>query len=640
MKVSRVDNSPAFLRKPNSKEMKVYTESVQQGLQLLGKQVDVILHNSSAPAIAKENTGIGSLFSRTVAQKVIPFLKEHGITGIQQEPNGLRKPFDNSPYAPESNVKNVLMIPLEKLASKEYDNILSNETFEKIVQNNPSKTDVNYPYVRVEYEKALREAYANAQQNSSLQKEFKEFKALNESKYEQSAIFRIINKMYGNDDIALWANKISYTVKERQEVEKKIDINNWEKVYQDLYSPKTEKQAKIANAKIAELKENHKEDYDYFMFQQFILEKENAKANELSTRTNVKIIGDSPVASAQVDEWVNKNLYLDKVAIGAPPDYFSKNGQRWGFKYFNPKHIFNKDGSLGKAGEALKKKYEDYFASFPGGLRIDHVIGLVDPFIYSINSKKMTPENSGRIYSVFSGEYKKKNLNEYAALFNKIIIPAAEKNGISKENIICEDLGDPNLPTIKVMKKLNLTGLGVTQFDYRGSKVPEKNAIMIGSHDNPSFLESVDSLFDFGVDKDKKKRFMKKTRFLAQDTAPKSATKEDVKKLTNELRKDKSKFITASFAELFTSPARRIQIFFADLFGIKQTYNRPGSIEGCWSLRLGPDFEKEYYEAVAEKKAPNFAEAIATAIRYRGLEKGNEQLLKNLDDSAKILSEK
>ena len=54
-----------------------------------------------------------------------------------------------------------------------------------------------------------------------------------------------------------------------------------------------------------------------------------------------------------------QNLYLDKVAIGAPPDYFSKNGQRWGFKYFNPKHIFNKDGSLGKAGEALKKKYQE-----------------------------------------------------------------------------------------------------------------------------------------------------------------------------------------------------------------------------------------------------------------------------------------
>ena len=116
MKVSTISQSPTFAQKPNAKQMKVYTKSVNQGLELLGKQVDLILHNASAPAVSSENTGIGSLFSKTVVTKLFPFLKEHGFSGIQQEPNGLRKSMDNSPYAPESNAKNIFMIPLEKLA--------------------------------------------------------------------------------------------------------------------------------------------------------------------------------------------------------------------------------------------------------------------------------------------------------------------------------------------------------------------------------------------------------------------------------------------------------------------------------------------------------------------------------------------
>ena len=74
-------------------------------------------------------------------------------------------------------------------------------------------------------------------------------------------------------------------------------------------------------------------------------------------------------------------------------------------------------------------------------------------------------------------------------------------------------------------------------------------------------------------------------------------------------------------------------------FGIAKTYNRPGTKKGNWSIRLGENFEKDYYKAVAEGKAPNFAKVIATALRQRGLDKGNYELMKNFDDSAKILGE-
>ena len=281
----------------------------------------------------------------------------------------------------------------------------------------------------------------------------------------------------------------------------------------------------------------------------------------------------------------------------------------------------------------LRKKYEDYFREYPGGLRIDHIIGLVDPFIYK-TSEKILPDNSGRIYSQ-EGKYKKETVEEYANIITKIILPAAEKFGISKDSIICEDLGEPNLPTQKVMEHLQLPGLAVTQFNYRGSLTPQKNTIMIGSHDNKSFLEFVDDFFKRAGSEE----FLQKTQYLMEDTSHKGATQADKDWYLGEIRADKKKFISASFAELFASPAKRIQIFFTDFFGIPQTYNKPGTTHGNWALRLGENFEKDYYKAVSEGKAPNFAHAIATAIRHRGLSEGNENLLKRLDYSAKILAE-
>ena len=220
------------------------------------------------------------------------------------------------------------------------------------------------------------------------------------------------------------------------------------------------------------------------------------------------------------------------------------------------------------------------------------------------------------------------------------LVTAAEKYGLKKSSIICEDLGDKTKPVKNVMKRLDLSGISITQFDDRGAKAPEKNVIMIGSHDNNSFIEFINDLFNFKNDAAKEARFMKKTKFLAEDTAPKGATEEEKKQYIKELRTDKKKFLAAGFAELFASPAKRIQIFFSDFWGLGKTYNRPGTTQGNWALRLGENFEEDYYKAAAEGKAPNLADAIARALRHRGLDKGNEELMKNLDNSAKIISEK
>ena len=613
MRIERI-NQQTFGRKPNAREMQVYTLSVEKGLKLLNKEIDVIIHNASLPSAKAENTGIGSLFSRTTVEKLIPFLKKHSIKGIQIEPATMRKSNDFSPYAPESSAMNIFMIPLEKLASGDYRNLLSKETFETIVANRTKSNNTDYKKVSESYNKALKEVYENFKKGDFLKLDFEEFKAQKGDYLERAAIFRILDNKY------------------------KTGWTEWEGIDKKLFSPQTSEEAAASKARIEELKTKYADEINFFKFNQFILDRENSVFKKEAEKAGIRIIGDSPVASPAADEWINQNLYMKGVALGCPPDYFAKGGQRWGFRYFDPEKIFNPDGTLGEAGKIMKQKYEDSFANFSGGLRIDHVIGLVDPFIYT-TSEEMTSRNSGRIYSLFTGKYKKTE-EEYSNILEKIVLAAAKKLGIKKTDIICEDLGDPNKPTQDVMKKLGLGGVAVTQFGYRGATTPAKNVIMIGSHDNKSFLEHVDDVFETkNIGKKEKAEFVEKTTTLARDILPKTASEKAVKTKAKELQNDKLQYISARFAELFTSPAKRVQIFFTDFWGIPKTYNRPGTSKGNWSLRMSPNFERDYYKAVSEGKALNLPSAIATALRQRGLDKENSELIKNLDESAKILAE-
>ena len=607
MRITKID-STQFQRKPDAHEMRVYTNSLRKGLDLLDKRMDIIIHNASFPAIRTENTGIGSMLSRTTIEKLFPFIKKHGFKGIQVDPIGLRDNGNYSPYSPQSTAKNIFMIPLEKLASYEYRFLYPPKTFNALAENSHDDTHINFNVISSKYNRILKAIYLNFQKGTFLKNEFARFKEAKGKQLEQAAIFNVLDNVY------------------------KRDWTTWNGMDKNLYAPKTPKQAEVAKARIEEIKKEYADEIDFFMFNQMLVEREMKKLNSNLKRANLSIIGDSPIALSRAEEWVYQDLFLKDMALGCPPDEMAKDGQRWGFKFFNPKEIFNPDGTLGRAGEILKKKYEEYFENFPGGLRIDHIIGLIDPFVYNVK-EPMTNANSGRIYSQ-EGPFQKHG-KEFQNILTKIVLPAAKKYGVDTSSIICEDLGTVTEPTREAMKDLNLSGIAITQYDYRGAETPAKNVIMTSSHDNISFLEYVENFF-----KDKgSQHFLHKTGVLGHDVSPKDFTEEQRLKYIDEIRNDKKKFIAASFAELFTSPAKRIQMFFTDFWGIPETYNRPGTTEGNWELRVGSNFEHDYYKAVSEGKAPNLAQAVLMALRQRGLDKGNETLVEKLEESAKILAE-
>lgn len=604
--------SPAFQRKPNAAEMKQYARTVSDGLNVLGKKVGLIVHNSSVPSAAKKNLGVGSLLSKNAELAFIPFLAVNAISTIQQEPNNLRSASDPSPYCPQSNAKNIYMIPVERLATEEYNNLLAKEDIQKIIDNNQKRTNyntVNYNQLLPEYNRILGIAYENLMKKDSsdlLKKEFEDFKSANYDEYEPMAVYEVLATKNNNDS---W--------------------KNWNETERNLYMS-SDKTA------LNDIVNRNKLPIDFFMFKQWILEKEIAKSNERNKELGISVIGDSPVAFTPVEVWMNQDLFFEDYALGCPPDDYCKDGQRWGFAYIKPEKMFNPDGTLGPGGELMKKRYEKMFQASPGGVRIDHIIGLIDPHIYSTKEPVMNSKNSGRLFSepmheVF-GQYAKSTYAEHAEIIEKIVIPAAAKFGLTKDDIICEDLGTVTEPVRHVMNKLGLSGIAITQYDYRGKDTPEKNIIMPGSHDNESMVQYTDKMFSYG----ERRHLEEKTQKLADDTI---VPGENWGNYRYQMMNDKKKFLSASFAELFTSPAKKVQLFFTTFFGMNRTYNQPGTTEGCWTLRIPENYEDMYWDNVKNGTAINLPEVIARAIRNKGddFSKHHRKLLGKLDEFTQIL---
>lgn len=620
----------------NAKEAADYTRNIHGGLDALGKELTYILHNSCAPSVAHQNTGIGSLVSETSEKKLHPFLQQHCFKYVLTDPDGLRKFGDSSPYVGDTFAKNILMIPMEKLQKKEkYGGILSSETFEKIVKNRPNKKSnrVDYKYVIPEYEKALREAYDTFKNKSSkvntleagearginkLVEDFNGFKQKKGDLLKPNAIYSILSNIHGNDYWPNWKGKFA-----------KLD--------QVILCPPKNKSV-AAKARLAQINKKYADDMDFFMFKQMLISKGRKESP-------IKTMADSQVAFSDVDVWANQKLFLKGYYLGCPPDYFSANGQAWGFAVLDPKHLFKKDGSLGEGGKLLYNKYKTMFEDNPGGVRIDHIIGLADPFVYTSSPLS---KDAGRLYSSPDksnlAKYAKKTTEEFAQIMEKIVIPAAEGAGVKAENIISEDLGDVTKPTKAVMERLNLRGLAVTQFKepkedhvYRGKNVRESYFIMKGSHDNPPDVMHVKRLFKHNIEK-----VAGLAKLLAEDLLPSSATVRQKKIFRTKLVNSQEKFRAAEWAELFTSPAKSVQIFFEDFLGGTKTYNRPGTVgPHNWSIRMPSDFERQYHQNLQKGRGLNLPEAIATAMKQRGdaFVEEHKKLYNSLRKFAKILKE-
>ncbi len=607
--------------------------TIRKALKALGKKNFVfIMHNGSFPAVEGENTGFGTINSNG-GKKFLNYI-EGLFDAIQMGPAGKTKTSDSSPYTGTIFSNNPLFIDLKALTTKEWHNILSVDTFNDIVANNPNK-DTNrtsYSYITKRQAEALSEAYKNfiKLNDKNLNKEFEEYKKENDSWLSKDSLYEALSIEHGTDFWPKWKSQMD----------------------KSLFNPKSEEEKIAYKNRIEEVSKKYADKIDEYKFIQFVLNKQNLETKKLADSKGIKMIADRQVAFSDRDTWAYQSLFLEGWYLGCPPDYFSKDGQAWGFPVINPEKLYNEDGSLGEAGILMKNLFKKMFKENPGGVRIDHIVGLIDPWVYKVGKKPMPDQGAGRLYSspehpelckyaiakiedldnTLSSDNEKRvktlskeQIKLYGRLIEKIVIAAAKEEGLTKDAIVCEDLGTLTNPVAAVMKEYELLGMRLTQFTvptepedpYRCKNITEKCWAMVGTHDNQPVTLWARSMVHTHEG-------YLHVKNLVEDLFKEEQDKDAlIVKMTND-----AEFLKETkLVELFACKAENIQMFFTDYFNMDQTYNTPGtSGDKNWSLRLPNNFE--------DMQPINLPLILKKAIIARGSEFANahKQLIEELNE--------
>lgn len=120
-------------------------------------------------------------------------------------------------------------------------------------------------------------------------------------------------------------------------------------------------------------KPSHKNynDVAIHFYVQYHLDKQLKDAVAYAHQQGIAMKGDIPIGVNRhsVEVWMNTRLFDCNGQAGAPPDFFSKFGQNWGFPIYNWNEM-KKDGYSWWCNRL--KKMSDYFDAY----RIDHILGF------------------------------------------------------------------------------------------------------------------------------------------------------------------------------------------------------------------------------------------------------------------------
>lgn len=643
MLVSKISNSNRntflFGRKLRKDEEQDYRENaLQPAFDYLGtEEVAMIVHGTSYPEKAQD-LGVGSPYGKAAA-KFIPFEILHGFNSNQLGPIGVIRDAQHiSPYKSTVSTRNYLFTDLNDLTTDKYANVLSQSDIDSMIDytddNGKDYAYSDFPEAFSNYKYLMKIANKNFKQKlanndpmaQKLNEEFVQFKKEKGVDIYQDALFDVLTNEY-----------------------KTMDFNKWNELDKNLIQELKNQNPKAID-RYKKITTRSKDDFETYIFGQFILDKQIKENTKLRKDLNFKYISDLLVGFSKSDEWSHQDLFLKNWRMGCP------NGgeygpQLWNIPVLAPKKLFNDDGSLGDAGLYMKKKLDASLDNFEN-VRIDHALGLIDPYIYDKNSVNGNDFSHFRANNISympnidpDGSYKK--------VLNKIILPTLAEHGIDKDYPVWEDLCTDTQTFNEIYHEKNHLP-GITQLEYMRAENSQDDGDwgLVGSHDSDPATKMIKK--DWVKDHDAWNIF-----YLAGflNSNPKRAKYRD--SFCKQIAENDSDRIKAKFAELFLT-CKKIQISFADFFGIDKTYNEGGKENDTnWKLRLNKDYEDSYYRNLSSERptALNMPEILKIAVQAKAdmnalkeaqrtgkePQENNspevENILNNLDKYEKILKE-
>lgn len=628
--------TPTFQRRIREEEKADFTKTMNEAFDYLGvKNRALIVHGSSFPSEnnmtdrVDENYNVGSVKNKNpymgtpyFNREFLEFVKMNGFNAIQLGPNGMLNKGDNSPYKSSIFAKNELFADYERLKTDDYANILSDNDTDviKYLRKTPVENyDMsNFDSAREIADIVLNKAYNNFQAKLDnedmkavrLNNEFIKYKEENNDWLEKESIFSVLSDIHGTDHFSSWDNDLDRELISRKESN---DVSAQIRYNQILTTPK------------------YADKIDRFKFNQFILHKQEQEDKAQRAKDGIKYIGDLLVGYSSADEWSNPDAFMKDYKVGAMNGGKNDGPQLWGIPVLNPDKLFNEDGTLGASGQLLKQKIDKALEGVES-VRVDNVMGLVDPFIYKSSAVENDTvenvirdgvyDNSNKAYlSEIEGVDPKHN---YRKILHKIVLPTLREHQISPKDVVFEDLG----PQSQVFREVfyegkvdgevyeedKLQGIAYT-IGIKTENPINANYSFMSTHDNEPSVRLLDKDWIYS---NEGWNPMYLAGFLIPPYNDEEAKKSS--KFCDEIQNNGKARLKAKYAELFRGTPN-IQVSFADFFGIDRVYNHAGrnDVKDNWKLRISPNYQDNYYESMEDDEtvAMNMPELLELAVNSK-----------------------
>ncbi len=585
------------------------------------------IHDASFPAVAGADVGRGTPYGEAGAE-FAGFARSLGFTGLQFGPQGQTGRGNPSPYDSTAFSRNFLSISFTALQNdprfgRLVDEALLEATTARAGGGSQLRTRHEVAYdAQLELCVRAHSRYREAVAAGVLNPEPVElFVAENRYWLEPDAIFETLTAIHATREWRAWPDRVD----------------------RRLFCPPAE-DAAAAERRRVEILRDYGESIDRYMLIQFLAHYQHQVFHELARATGLALYADLQVGLSLRDVWRLQPLFLPGNRLGAPPSRTNAEGQPWGYSILDPERYFE-DGDVGTGVGYLGARAEKLFTEFDG-VRIDHPQGLVCPWIYRTDDPDPVHavQNGARLFSSpnlsdhsdlaryalvaaeqlsrdagvarhadsWVRELSPEQVDRYARLFS-VIMDAAARHRLEPRSIACETLSTQPYPLKRVMERFGLGRFRVTQKMnvgnpadvYRTDNAVAPDWVMLGNHDTRPIWARVAEWEAAGELGDR-------ASYLARRLAQPGEADEMRRGLTS----NTGMMVQAMFADMLLSKAENVAVFFADLLGMRETYNAPGTVgPENWSLRVPPDYRGRYEADASECRALNIPYACSLALK-------------------------
>jgi 4-alpha-glucanotransferase len=589
-------------------------------LRAARKELDVqrlvlAIHDVSFPSAAEEDVGRGSPYGQG-ARALAALVSGLGFDGLQLGPQGATSASNPSPYDGALFSKSPLSLALATLAEDPCWAPLCQGLLAPLVSGRPAgpadRAQYRYAWTAAEatvdtlFRRFLDGRAAESSAASALSARFAAFRQSSDEALRADALFAALSARHGTDDWRRWP------------------------------APDGDDGGDGEHAA-----ERH-------LFGQFALFEQHRALRAALAPSGLLLLGDLQIGFSHRDLWARRQLFWPDYLMGAPPSRTNPAGQAWGYPVLDPAQYETGGAALELMQLRVRRLLEDC-----DGLRIDHPHGLVCPWVYDARDPQpdLAVARGARLRcspnladhpllaafaiptpAQLSGDpavaryaddwvraLDQAQVKRYGVLFDTVMAGVAAA-GRAPADVVCEVLSTWPYPLRQVMARHGLGRFCVTQKAdlarpedvYRSENTSRNDWIMVGNHDTPSLWALVDGWHGTAAGAE---RALYLARRLAGPDPVRAA------RLARWIQANPRHLAHAALADLFAAPATRVSIFFSDLFGLRETYNRPGIVDADnWTLRLSSSFEAEYQQRLHDGRAANVPLAMALALAGRGVE--------------------